>query len=62
MNLDDVLKTQNARLSVSGKWLVWDDFQHWNVYEHTPYAKQSTCLISTPDLERAIEILLKDGE
>lgn len=62
MTLEDVLKTTNSRLSLYGKWLVWDDFMHWNVYQAKPYARKSQCLISTQNLEIAIEKLIEDSK
>lgn len=61
MDIETALKTTDSRLTFGNyRWLVWDDFMKWNVYERKPYAKQTTLLISTFYIEDAVNILVKE--
>lgn len=58
MDIETALKTTNTRLTFGNhRWLVWDDFMKWDVYERKPYyAKTTTLLISTFYIEDAINV------
>jgi len=61
MNFEKALKTTGVRLTFdSTRWLVWDDFMGWNVYERRSYAKITTLLTSVSNLEEALDVLIKE--
>lgn len=62
MNLEDVLKRYDCRLSVSGnRWLTW--YQDlWTVFEHKSYAKKTRVLIQTVNLQQALDVLVEGEE
>ncbi len=60
MGIETVLRTTDTRLTFNNhRWLVWDDFMKWSVYERKYNAKTTTLLISTFHLEEALEVLIK---
>ncbi len=61
MDIETALKTMDTRLTFGNyRWLVWDDFMKWNVYERKPYAKTTTLIISVFSLEDAINALVRE--
>lgn len=58
--LTTILRTSNARLSLGNVWLVTEG-DMWIVYKRKPYAKHTSILIVTPDLEEAARVLLREG-
>lgn len=62
MTIVELLKTEQARVKIGSRWLVWDDWAgdgEWVVFERRPYSKKSIVLIRTPNEHKAVEILLK---
>ncbi len=62
MKIVEALKDEDAylRLSNNRRWLIWNSTEsEWVVYEHKPYAKQSTVVCQGADEEAAADALLK---
>ena len=57
--LIEALKSQSGiRVSTGSRWLVFDDFtQMWVVFERVPYARKTTIVKETSDLELAVRHL-----
>ncbi len=63
MDIETALKTTNTRLTFGNhRWLVWDAFMKWRVYERKPYAKTTTLITSTFYLEEAVNALVKEDD
>ena len=58
--LIEALKKQSGiRVSTGSRWLVFDDFTHlWVVYERVPYARKTTMVCDTSNLELAVSHLI----
>ena len=55
------LMTENVRLSMSTRWLVFDEeTEEWVVYEHKSYAKKVCEVTRTNYQEEAVAALLKE--
>jgi len=58
MTLLKFLKTANARVSVGGRWLYWDETSNeWVVAERRYGAKKNTTLFRGSSLEAALNVL-----
>lgn len=59
-SIEQLLKSEdhNARLSVGGKWLVWDT-RLWAVYEDKPRKRYGVPIIETESIEEALKELEK---
>ena len=64
MEIIRALKTDDIRLTNDSehKWLVWDDLMGWNVYQHKPYARETSCLYAGDNLEDALDILIESKQ
>ena len=63
MDIETALKTTDTRLTFGNhRWLVWDDFMKWNVYERLPYAKTTTLIESTFYIADAVKALVKEDQ
>ena len=57
--LDRVLMTTNARMSLADKWLVWNESAiAWVVYQRKPYAKHNITLYDGPSHDLAVNTLV----
>lgn len=62
MNVIDALKRfGDVRLTNGDKWLVWNMVGgDWTVYFRPKFSKSTKILITTPDIEAAIEVLMRE--
>jgi hypothetical protein len=56
--IEELLKKENLdiRITCNSRWLIWSGFK-WMVFEHRPYARQSTRLYENTSFEEALNVL-----
>lgn len=59
MTIEEALKYNGVRVSNGDKWLVWN-IGDWCVYKHEYHARIAQLVISTGNIERALDALIKD--
>lgn len=61
--IEVILRNSEINIRVSNdvvdRWLVWDT-REWIVYERKPYARNTTIIIRTDSIKKAMEKLTED--
>ncbi len=64
MRIIDLLKDENARVTIGRSWLVWDDSddsaKEWVVYTQIWGAKKARVLYRGESEEDAVKVLMQD--
>jgi hypothetical protein len=62
MNIEEFLKTENARISCGNNWLYWSDiYLDWWVVTREPYKRSNKTLYQDDDLSEALKALKGEG-
>ena len=61
MNIYDLLKLDNVRISFGDKWLIYNPEEDiWVVYQRKPYSKKTSTLYTNCNESDAISFLISE--